>query len=166
MFTECKEYLALKLKEAGVKTQPYTSLKKLRTTQESHLGAILFDEELFSRNGSKTLFEDELGNRKRRKKVFDRSLAFNVIIGEYSQDKAEEIFEKFLLCLDRGITVNGNFIYIEPESAEWVEEDDSILKAKIAVQLKVKFEGGIYKDTDLAKIKDIQIESINLQRGE
>lgn len=166
MFQQCKEYLLVKLKEAGLKTQPYTSLKKLRASQESHIGAVLFDEESFTRNGSKTIYKDERGDRKKRRKVFDRNLTFDIIIGEYTQDKAEELFESFLLCLDKGMMVNGNYVPIEPETAEWVDEDDSILKAKIAVQLKVRFEGGIYKDTGFANVKDVAVDSVEIDRKE
>lgn len=166
MFAQCKEYLVLKLKEAGLKTQPYTSLKKLRNTQESHIGAVLFDEESFTRNGSKTIFRDERGDRKKRRKVFDRNLTFDVIIGGYTQDEAEGLFESFLICLDKGLMIKGNYVHVEPETAEWVDEEDSILKAKVAVQLKVKFEGGIYKDTGFIAVKDVAIDSVEIIRKE
>lgn len=166
MFMECKEYLISKLKEAGIKTQPYTSLKKLRTTQESHIGAVLFDEETFTRNGSKTLYKDERGDRKKRRKIFDRNLTFDIVIGEYTQDKAEELFESFLLSLDKGLMIKGNYVPIEPETAEWVDEDDSILKAKVAVQLKIRFEGGIYRDTGFAKVNDVQVDAVEIVRKE
>lgn len=166
MFVQCRNYLVDKLKEAGIKTQPYISMKKLRATQESHIGAVIFDEETLARNGSKTIYKDERSDRKKRRKVFDRNLTFIVIIGEYSEDKAEEIFKRFLAVLDRGLMIEGNFIPIEPETAEWVDEDDSILKAKIAVSLKVRFEGGIYRDTGFAKVNNIEIASVNMDRKE
>lgn len=166
MFGVCRNYLITKLKEAGVRTQPFTSMKKLRTTQESHVGAVLFDEETFERNGSKTIYIDKEGDRKKRRKVFVRSLHFDVIIGEYTEDKLSEIFDKFLSSLDRGLMIDGNYVEIEPEKADWVDDDDSILKAKIAVQLKIKFIGGTYKDSGFARVKEVEILSIDLDRKE
>jgi len=34
-------------------------------------------------------------------------------------------------------------------ATDWVEEGDSILKAKVAVQFDITFEGGIYEDRDI-----------------
>ena len=36
-----RDYLAAKLKEAGVKSAIYTNMKKLRMAGETHLGAVL-----------------------------------------------------------------------------------------------------------------------------
>lgn len=160
MFTECKKYLLEKLIGAGLKTKPYTSEKALEKSMESHIGAVLFESDSFVRNGSKTLYRDQLGAQKKRRKVFDRKLAFTVIIGEYTEEAVEQMFEKFLGSLDNGIDINGNFVPIEPEGADWVDKDDSILKAKVAVQVKINFDGGLYKDTDFAKLAELEIESV------
>lgn len=160
-----KQYLLDKLKEAGLKTKPYTTQKSLERSQDSHIGAILFEAETFNRNGSKIRYSDQTGARKKRRKVFDRGLSFTVIIGEYSEDAAEAMFERFLSSLDSGIMVDGNFVPIEVEGADWVDSDDSILKAKVAVQIKVRFDGGIYRDTDFAKLTKLEIESISKNNG-
>ena len=62
------------------------------------------------------------------------------------------MFGAFLSSLDRGIYVNGDFVPIEVEGADWVDKDDSILKAQVAVQIKIRFDGGVYRDTDLSLI--------------
>lgn len=157
MFSECRAYLLNKLKAAGLKSQPFTSMKKLRTSSESHLGAVLTDGETFSRSGSKTIYTDNAGDKHKRRKVYDRKLTFTVIIGEYDQDKCEEIFLKFLSGMDAGIYVDGNYTSVEVEEADWVDEEDSILKAKIAVQVKVHFVGGIYRDTGFARVNNAEI---------
>lgn len=36
-----KDYLITKLKESGIKSQVYTTMKKLKQANESHLGAVL-----------------------------------------------------------------------------------------------------------------------------
>lgn len=46
------------------------------------------------------------------------------------------------------------------EEADWVEEGDSVLKAKIAVQFDVTFEGGIYADSTKKAV-----EIGNIQNG-
>jgi len=155
MYSECKAYLIEHLKAAGIKTEPYTSMAKLTKSMESHLGAVIFETETVSRNGSKKQFTED-GARKKRKRVFDRNLTFTVTIGEYTDDAVETIYEAFLAGLDQGIPINGNFIPINVDDADWVDKDDSLLKSKIAVQVKVTFEGGVYKDTGFAKISEIK----------
>lgn len=165
LYQESKQYLLGKLKAAGLKSKPYTTQKALEKSQESHIGAVLFESETLSRNGSKTRFRDQEGAQKKRRKVFDRALAFTVIIGDYSDEAVENMFERFLSGLDRGIYVNGDFVPIEAEGADWVDKDDSILKAQVAVQVKIVFNGGVYQDTDFAKVSDIKIESVAKNNG-
>lgn len=163
MIAECREYLIAKLKGAGIRTAVFTSMKKLKLTQESHLGAVLFSEETFTRDGSKRIIENNELKLKQRK-VFERTLIFEVIIGEYLQENAEKLMEKFILELEEGIKVEGNFVAVEPESAEWVDEDDSILNAKVAVQLRIKFEAGLYVNTGFAKVKEADIVAVGMER--
>ena len=73
------------------------------------------------------------------------------------KEKVEEILENFLRNLKKGIDVDGNWVNIVVGEADWVEEGDSILKAKIAVQFDITFEGGIYQDRD---IKPMNIGSV------
>jgi hypothetical protein len=159
MFVECREYLIDKLKQAGMKTTPYTTMKRLSAAAESHICAVLFGKDTFARNGSKTIYQDEAGIRHKRRKVFDRGLSFNVVIGDYDEDKVETIFEAFLTSLDAGLYIGGNYVPIEVESSEWVDKDDSILRAKIAVNIKVIFDGGVYKDSNFAKLTDTDIQT-------
>ncbi len=160
MYAQAKQYLVEKLKEAGLKSKPHTTQKALERSQESHVGAVLFENESFARNGSKTRYSDQTGAQKKRRKVFDRTIAFTVIIGDYTDDAVEMMLESFLSGLDRGIMVDGNFVSLEVEGADWVDSDDSILKAKVAVQVKIRFDGGIYKDTDFSKVSELEIESV------
>lgn len=159
MYAECKQYLIGKLKATGIRTNPYTSHKALESCQESHVGAVLFAGEDLLRNGSKTIYKDNGATRKRRK-IFDRDITMSVIIGDYSDDRVEQIFERFVQLLDKGIEVDGNYVPIEPVAADWVDRDDSILRARVAVQIKVIFHGGIYRDTDFAKLTGIEVGSI------
>lgn len=160
MYAECKQYLLDKLKAAGLKSNPYTSEKALDKSMESHLGAVLFQSETILRNGSKTNYKDEEGAQKKRRKVFDRKLTFNVIIGDYSDEATEALFEAFLGGLDKGIYINGNYVPITVDDAAWVDKDDTLLKSKVAVQINISFDGGLYKDTDFAKVSTFEIESV------
>ena len=56
LYTQAKAYLVGKLKEAGLKTKPYTTMKSLSRSMESHVGAVLPGTEMIARNGSKTIF--------------------------------------------------------------------------------------------------------------
>lgn len=165
LYTQSKQYLLDKLRDAGLKSKPYTTQKALEKSQESHIGAVLFETETNLRNGSKTHYKDKEGAQKKRRKIFDRTLAFTVIIGDYTDEAVETIAEAFLAGLDKGIYVNGNFVPIEIDGGDWVDTDDSILKAKVAVQYKVNFLGGVYKDTDFAKVSELAIESVDKNNG-
>lgn len=159
MFTECKDYLLKHLKESGIKTEVHTSLKRLRTSMESHIGAVLYDKEEIVKNRSKRV-EISADKKVKGRKLYDRNITFDVVIGEYTQDKAERIFEKFISGLADGLKIKERYVPIEIDDVEWVDEDDSILKAKIAVQFKVKFLGGIYRETGYGKIKEAVIREV------
>lgn len=165
LYAESKAYLLAKLKEAGLKSKPYTTIKGLEKSQESHVGAVIFEKEVISRNGSKKLYKDQEGAQKKRRKVFNRNLTFTVTIGDYTDDAVEAMFEKFLESLDPGIWVNGNFTPLEVEGADWVNKDDSILKAQVAVQVAITFEGGLYKDTGFAPLTHVEIEAVEKITG-
>lgn len=163
MYRQCKKYLLDKLAEAGVKSKPYTTLKGLEKSLESHVSAVLFESETMQRSGNKRQYHDADGQRHKRRKVFDRNLAFTVIIGDYTDDAVERMYEAFVRSLDAGIYVDGNYVPIEVEGADWVDKDDSILKAQVAVQVKIVFSGGIYKNTDFTPLKDVVVESVDKQ---
>ena len=70
LYGQSKQYLLDKLVAAGLKSKPYTTQKSLEKSQESHIGAVLFESEALSRNGSKTYYIDQEGAQKKRRKVF------------------------------------------------------------------------------------------------
>jgi hypothetical protein len=165
LYTEAKQYLLDRLKAAGLRSNPYTTRKSLEKSQESHIGAVLFEREVCARNGSKKRFRDEEGAKHKRRRVFDRDLTFTVIIGDYSDDSAEAIFERFISSLDPGIYVGGNFVSIDVDGADWVDRDDSILKAQVAVQVSVTFHGGVYRDTDFGPLTRIELVEVERKNG-
>lgn len=151
MIAICKKYLIEKLTAAGIKTNIHTSEKTLRTTKESHLGAVIVNGDAFVRSGSKKKYTNIAGDKQRRLKTHERTTTFRVVIGEYEDEKCEQIFEKFIESLETGIMINGNYTSIEIEDADWVDKEDSILSSKLAVQINIKFKGGIYVDQPLYK---------------
>lgn len=158
MFAECRDYLIQKLQQAGM-AKPYTTMKTLALARDSHISAVITEKETFARNGSKKIYQDDRGDRHKRRKIFDRALSFHVIIGDYDGAAVETIFEKFLAALDDDLYINGNYVLIDVEEAEWVDKDDSILQSKLAVNVKVTFNGGVYKDSDYAKVTDVDIQA-------
>ena len=152
-----RNYIIETLKSSGIKSQVYTNMKKLKQGNEVHVGAVLRNGETFTRSGSKKNFVDQEGKRKRRVKLWDRSTSLHVVIADTSEEKVEEILEAFLRNLKKGMDVDGNWVNIVVGEADWVEEGDSILKAKVAVQFDITFEGGIYEDRD---IKPMDIGSV------
>ena len=75
------------------------------------------------------------------------------------------MLEEFVALLDRGIMVDGNFVPIEVEGAEWVDGEDALLKAQVAVRVTVTFNGGIYKDTDFGPLTHVEIEAVEKING-
>ena len=45
LYGQSKQYLLEKLTESGLKSRPYTALKALQKSQESHVGAVLFERD-------------------------------------------------------------------------------------------------------------------------
>jgi hypothetical protein len=160
MIGKYKDYLIEKLKDAGIKSRIYTSSKEMKISNESHIGAVLFEGEKFDKDGSKKIYTNESELKVKRVKKYKRITKFSVTIGEYCQEKCEEIFNRFLDDLDFGIDdENGNYIEIELLDSDWVEQKDSILKSKVAVQILIQFIGGIYKDIEFEKIKEVDIKT-------
>lgn len=152
-----RNYIVETLKSSGIKSQVYTNMKKLKQGNEVHVGAVLRNGETFTRSGSKRKFVDQEGRQKRRVKLWDRNTSLHVVIADTSEENVEKILEEFLRNLKKGIDVDGNWVNIVVGEADWVEEGDSILKAKVAVQFDITFEGGIYEDRD---IKPMDIGSV------
>ncbi|WP_270815172.1 SON protein [Hungatella effluvii] len=169
MFEPCRKYLIDTLKDSGIHMEPITSMKRLQLYGNSHVGAVLFEDETLRRNGSKRNYVDQGGASRKRRRLFDRDLTFQVVIGEYDPIRLDEIYQEFLKRLGHGLYVDGNFIAAEPSDVDWVEEADSILKAKIALKVAVTFYGGIYKDSDRlnlgSKTLHIRADKVN-QREE
>lgn len=157
MIAQCKAYLTAKLKIAGM-NKIHTSMKELKAYQDSHVGAVLPEADTFTRSYAKKIYRNEESTKLKRLKLFDRETRFIVVIGEYDQAKCDVIFSAFMVALDAGIVIEGNYTALEVEEADWVDKEDSILQAKVAVQVKIKFVGGIYKDTGFAPVYEFDAD--------
>ena len=144
-----RDFLVETLRTAGVRGKIHDSLKTLKNCNEVHVGAVLRVNEKFTRSGSKKRYTDQAGHRKQRNKLFDRITKLHVVIADSEESKVESIFTKFLQELSKGFAVDGNWVGIELEDADWVEQGDSILKSKVAVEFDVIITGGVYKDINL-----------------
>lgn len=156
MFDECRNYLVSRLQDAGVRSRVITSNKRLKTCQDIRFAAVLFQNESFEFNGSKSKFEKS-GTQIKRMKKYDRETSYTVMIGGGEPEEAEKIYQDFLAGLDEGITVDGNYVPLIVEDAEWLDGEDTILRSKLIVSVNIRFNGGIYKDTVLQKLGQVEI---------
>ncbi len=162
MVDACMGYLkgrvaaALGNDKLGAPPQVYTALQTLKTCVNPHVGAVMVREDTLTRSGrplrNLATGQDDL-------QLFDRSVTFDVVIGEESTERLAAIFDAFLVSLDRGLTHQGHYIAIElPEPADWVDKKDSVINAEIAVELPVVFRGGVYKTQTFKQLADVAIE--------
>ncbi len=158
-----RDFLVQAIKSAGVHGKVHDSMKSLKNCNEIHLGAVLRVNESFARSGSKKKYTDQEGHRKRRRKLFDRITTLHVVIADSDEEKVEKILTEFLKNISKGLSVDDNWVGIEIGDADWVEEEDSILKSKIAVEFDVIMTGGVYVDTD---IRNVEIENIDFKMKE
>lgn len=158
MFVECQNELIKALKAAGVSKEPFISRKKLVSTAESKVSAVLCEEETVERDRQSKIYTGENGTHLKRSRIYKREITFLVIIGDYTNDAIEQVYEKFLQVLPKGIYVDGNYTSIAATDTDWVGEKDHVLYAKVSVQIKVTCSGGLYKDTGMAQIKDVDLK--------
>lgn len=162
MYTECQAELIRALKAAGCEKEPFLSMKRMKNSAESRISAVLCEDDTVERASGKRFFEKN-GVSTRRTKLFDRNITYTVVIGDFSQEKAEDTYERFLLNVNKGIYVDGNYISIDPSDAQWMGEKDHILNANIAIQVKVTCTGGLYQDTDMVRLEDVDL---TVEKGE
>ncbi len=158
MYTECQAELVRALKAAGCEKEPFLSMKRMAASAESRISAVLCENDQVERTGGKKFYTSEEGKRRLRRKRYERDIVYTVVIGDFSQEKAEDTYEKFLLELKNGIYVDGNYVSINPSDSSWTAEKDHILYAKVAVQVKITCHGGLYQDADAGRVADVDID--------
>ena len=157
MITVYKNYLEQKLKDAGMAGKIYFTLKELKQYSGVEIGAVLPGQEEFTRDTAKGYVTID-GKKFLRKKVYKRITNLVVVISGKDDAVTDDIMCSFLASLDLGIDDGkGNWSEIECQKGDWVDEVDSILRNKVAVQLLVKFTGGIYTDKPVTPVGGIEI---------
>ena len=160
MVDVCTNYLQSKLNAAmgndflGDAPQIFNSLKELQDCVDVRCAAVLIRSDTLTYSGRP---RRNLATGKDDLCLYDRALTVDVVIGEENKSKLDSIFSAFVAALGRGFTDNGHYIAIEFGEAEWVDKKDSILNANIAVELQIKFTGGIYRAANYKQLSDIQI---------
>lgn len=153
-----KEYLTNALKNGGINGRIYESLKELKMSHGNRYGGILRVSDKPTRSAHKKKFKDQSGVAKLRRCLYGCITTYNVIIAESTEEEAEKILYGFLSNLDRGYyDDDGNWVKVTPVATDWVDEDDSVMKAKVAIQVEVIFEYGIYRDEETGKMPEIEI---------
>lgn len=149
-----KDYLEKALKNGGMKGRIYKSVKELKHAQGTHYGAVLRVKDNPARSTSMKKFVDQEGASKLRKKLYECETTYNIVIAAADEEEAEQILEGFLVRLEKGFyDERGNWIGVTPKETDWVDEEDSVMKSKVAIQMEVVFTYGIYRDDDMGQIK-------------
>lgn len=146
-----KAFLEAALKAGGLTKTIYTSLKQLKHAAGTQYGAILRISDKPIRATSKKTFKDQQGASFTRRKLYTCETAYNVVLVAADEETLEKLLEGFLSNLERGYYDDGgNWVDVTPEETDWVDEDDCVMKAKMAVQIKVICRYGLYKDVATA----------------
>ncbi|MBO5524283.1 MAG: SON protein [Roseburia sp.] len=149
---EERDFIVKELQAAGIHGKIHDSLKSLKNCNETHVGAVLRVGEKLTRSKSKKIYEDQTGQRITRKKLFERITVLHVIIGDYDEEKVENIFTEFLKGISKGVAVDENWVEMEIGEADWVQKEDSILNSKMAVEFDITLTGGVYIDVPMKNI--------------
>lgn len=156
MLTECLNYLKGKLLSVMNESTPYfTRLAELKISAASRVCAAIPDADVVTFSGANAFNLDTKTNDIKR---LDRVITVGVVLGERNTEALEPLFEAFLASLDESFIYAGHAIGITLGEAGWMDEKDSLIKAKLAVEIPIIFTGGIYRPKRYGKIETINIE--------
>lgn len=150
-----KEYLTEAIRAAGVKGNIYTKLKDMMYDNGIHFAGLLRSTDTAERAKSRKKYEEE-GSTMVRRKYYNVATVYNIVLVDVDEEHLEVLLENLLVSLGPGFDDgDGNWVSIEAGEADWVDEHDSLLKAKLAVELPVTCRYGIYRDmsADMPKIE-------------
>lgn len=141
-----KEYLVDILRKSGITGTIYESLKQMSEDDGTFYAGILRGSDKPARAKSKRTYENGTVTMSRLK-LYDMETVYTVVIAEYDEEHLEVHVENFLKNLGKGYDDGkGNWVGVEAGEVDWVDEKDSILKAKLAVEIPVTFTYGLYKE--------------------
>ena len=155
-----KEYLTGCLQAAGEKGRIYDSMKDLKHAQGVHYAAILRTKDEIER-AKRTRYHTDGGVEMIRKKRIQMETTYNVVIASQDEDTAAGILNGFLLALGKGFDDgDSNWVDVEAPLTDWVDEEDSVLKAKVAVQVQVIFRYGLYTEEAAGSIPESEVVAV------
>lgn len=141
-----RKYLEDLLRASGITGAIYESLKKMSEDEGSYYAGILRGSDKPVRAKSRRTYDNGAVTMNRMK-LYDMETVYTVVIAEYDEEHLEEHLEDFFKTITKGYDDgNGNWVGVEAGEVDWVDEKDSILKAKVAVEIPVTFYWGIYND--------------------
>ena len=86
-----------------------------------------------------------------------------MVLNDNSEEAVEALLEGFLANLRKGFyDDDGNWVGVTPVDTDWVDEEDSVLKGKVTVQVIVLCQYGIYEDRE--EIFDISPAEVTIER--
>lgn len=158
-----KEFIEQAMKDGGVKGKIFTSKKKLKSATGPQFAAILRASDHPVRSKHKTTYKDQEGIGRVRRKLYECSTIYNVVLNDNSEEAVEALLEGFLANLRKGFyDDDGNWVGVTPVDTDWVDEEDSVLKGKVTVQVIVLCQYGIYEDRE--EIFDISPAEVTIER--
>lgn len=156
-----QDYLKEVLRKSGMKGQIHSSLKELKHENGIHYAGILRCTDSPDRAKSRKTFADQEGSMAIRRKYFNMTTNYNVVIADQNEEKLEKLVESFLVNLGKGYDDGEqNWVGVEAGDVDWVDEDDSVLKSKLAVEIPVTFTYGIYRDISAEKLPGAPVINI------
>lgn len=156
MLNECLAYLEQRLLSVmGENTPCFTRLAELKISAASRVCSAIPDSDVITFSGANAY---NLDTKTNDVKLFDRVITVGVVIGERNTEALEPLFEAFLASLDESFVHAGHTVGITLGEAGWMDEKDSLIKAKLAVEIPIIFTGGIYRPKRHGKIETINIE--------
>lgn len=154
-----QKYLKEVLRMSGVKGQIHCSLKELKHENGIHYAGILRCTDSPDRAKSRKTFVDQKDSMAVRRKYFNMTTHYNVVIADQNEAMLETIVEAFLVNLGKGYDDgDGNWVGVEAGDVDWVDEEDSVLKSKLAVEIPVTFTYGIYRDSKAERLPDFKVD--------
>lgn len=147
-----KQYLTGVLRSAGITGTIYDSLKRMTEDEGTCYAGILRCSDKTARAKSKTTYGQGAVTMGRFK-LYSVETKYRVVITEYDEEHLETYVEEFVKNLSKGYDDgDGNWVGVECGEVDWVDEQDSILKAKLSVEIPVTFTYGLYRDVPVGQM--------------
>jgi len=152
---ECKDYLAQKLRAAGI-NEIYQTAEQSQKHHSLPYALVatgmdrLSGQERLEYSPRRVAMEDDLtaGVRRVRWRTHVRHLQLRVAIVHRTEIEAEAVLTAFLAGLDRRfLDAGGNAVLVNADMASRTD-DGSLLRNQAGAEAGVVFQGGVYRDEE------------------